>query len=232
MVAVVAVLCGACTTTIYRSYDQPAGTGGDYLGRRVNYFIDRALYAAPPECVVILPSEKGVPARLARLVEPALARHLGGKFPRVIGSVERRRAERRLALNLEVGADRVRFARQTVCNGFVRWKVLEAADEYFFVWSQRRIGLEVAIFRGGDEKLLWRASHTGSRSDGSLPLSPLSLPFAAFEAARFNGDDDVLPSMIDDVARRIVVTLPDVRYPRFNQACCHGEPDRTDGDTG
>ncbi len=210
--AVVATLAGACAmTTTYQSYDDPPADADDLLGRRIDYYADRALYTAPPDCVVVLPAEKDASARLASLVEPALARHLGGRFPRVIGPMERRRIARRLAVDLRDHGDRQHFARQTGCGAFVRWKVLDSADDYLLVWSRRRIGFEVAMFRGSDEKVLWKARHTGRRSDGTLPLSPLSLPFAAFEAGRFRSDDDILPSMIEDVARRIVVTLPDVR---------------------
>ena len=36
------------------------------------------------------------------------------------------------------------------------------------------------------------------------------MPVAAYEAANLQQDDDMLPSMIDDVMRRIFVTLPDL----------------------
>jgi hypothetical protein len=39
----------------------------------------------------------------------------------------------------------------------------------------------------------------------------MTLPVAAIEATMFSQDTDQLPSMIDDVVRRLMVTLPDMR---------------------
>ena len=94
--AVVATLAGACAmTTTYQSYDDPPADADDLLGRRIDYYADRALYTAPPDCVVVLPAEKDASARLASLVEPALARHLGGRFPRVRASLAAAMGQRR-----------------------------------------------------------------------------------------------------------------------------------------
>ena len=68
-----------------------------------------------------------------------------------------------------------------------------------------------ATFWDANGAELWRAAHQASRSEGTLPLSPMSVPIGAFSAGRFHGDADVFPSMADDVARRIVASLPDTR---------------------
>ena len=66
------------------------------------------------------------------------------------------------------------------------------------------------MFREPD-RTLWKASHVARRSDGSLPLTPISAPIAIYEAGRFSNDQDILPSMIDDTLRRLVISLPDIR---------------------
>ncbi len=210
-----ALMLFACQTD-YRSYGERPATGGgaaieEINGRRVFYRVDRAFYRDPPQCVVVMPPpDDGAPASVTVNVEAAVARHLRDKVRRVIGPLERRRAERRLALDLNDAGDRRRLARHERCNAFVRWRLIGSSSANFLVWSHRDVGLDVEMFRDPD-KTLWKASHVAHRSDGNVPLSPLSAPFAIYVAARFSKDRDILPSMIDDTMRRLVVSLPDVR---------------------
>jgi hypothetical protein len=125
--------------------------------------------------------------------------------------MERKRLEKARGIDTKDESGRRNFAKATGCNAYLIWKVVRAEENYFLVWSQRQVRVEVALFRASDDRLFWQAAHTGRRSDGTLPLSPLSLPFAVFEATDFKADNDVLPSMIDDVVRRLITTLPDLR---------------------
>lgn len=212
-----AVVALAGCRTEYRSYDArpitadspDAGTSGV---REVLYKVDRSFYHAPPSCVVVLPTteRKATGGVAAARIERAVARHLRDKIPRVIGPFARERAARRLALDLNHAGDRRRFAALERCDAFVRWRVIAASSDYLLVWSGRDFGLEVEMFRDPD-RMLWKASHVARRSDGSLPLSPISASIAIFEAGWFESDSEILPSMVDDVMRRLVVSLPDVR---------------------
>ncbi len=210
-----ALMLFACQTD-YRSYGERPATGGGAAigqadGQRVFYRVDRAFYRDPPECVVVMPPpDRGASASVTANVEAAVARHLRDKVRRVIGPLDRRRAERRLALDLNDAGDRRRLARRERCDAFVRWRVIGSSSENFLVWSHRDVGLDVEMFRDPD-RTLWKASHVAHRSDGGVPLSPLAAPFAIYEAARFSKDLDILPSMIDDIMRRLVVSLPDLR---------------------
>ena len=206
-----AVPLGGCARTTYRTHDDSAKVEEPLIGRLVTYRVERAIYTTLPECAVVLPPDGKAPAAISRLAGPALARYLGGRMPRIIGPLERRRLEKQHGLDIREGSDRRHFARLTGCKAYLRWRVVAAENSYFLVWSRRRIGLRVALHRVGDDELLWQAAHTGRRSDGTLPLSAFSVPFAAFDATNFKGDNDVLPSMIDDVVRRLVITLPDLR---------------------
>lgn len=213
---VVGLGLSACVTTSYTSYEerdarQEASPAEAAFGRTVAFRLDDAIYAEPPECVALLANPELAGTPFAEMVEGALARHLAAKVPRVFDALERRRAEHRLLLDLGDARDRDYFARATGCRAFVRWRTLEASSDFALVWSRRRVGLEVEMVRQADERVLWMASHVASRSDGGLPLSAVSVAYNAIEAARFRNDDDILPSMIDDVVRRIFVTFPDLR---------------------
>lgn len=209
--ALLALQLGACAKTTYRAYGDPAKGEDALMVREVTYRLERAIYTTLPRCAVVLPPGGKAPPAIARLAGPALARYLGGRIPRVIGPVERRRLEKQHGVDLNREGDRRHFARASGCRSYLRWRVFAAEDNYFLVWSQRRIGIQASLHRIADDGILWQAAHAGRRSDGSLPLSVFSVPFAAFEATNFKGDGDVLPSMVDDVVRRLMVTLPDLR---------------------
>jgi len=211
LLAATALVAASCSNTTYRTYDDPERDQNPLLGREVTYWLNPRIYSARPECAVVLPPKDKPPPHVVRLVGPALARYLGGRLPRVIDPLERKRLEKTHGIDLKGKSGRRRFAKASGCNAYLVWRVINAENSYFLVWSQRRVRVEAALFRTSDDKLFWQAAHTGRRSDGTLPLSPLSLPFAVFEATNFKADNDVLPSMIDDVVRRLIITLPDLR---------------------
>ena len=206
-----AAVLSACTQTNYRSLN--AGTENETpLSRDVYYDVADAFYAAPLNCVFVLPPmDAAPPSALAEMIERALALRFSQKTSRMIGPRERRAIERDLALDTRAAMDRRHFARTEHCPGYLEWHLTAASDSNFLVWSRKEIGLEVRLAWAEDDTTLWQAAHTTSRSDGGLPLSLLSLPIAAAEAAVFSQDRDQLPSMIDDVVRRLVVTVPSLQ---------------------
>lgn len=181
------------------------------LDRQVVYKLDRSFYEDPPACVVVMPSRDTINSQLALMIEESIARHLTMKVPRIISPTERRRLERELAVDLSSTDGRQRLGHAANCRGFLDWRTLEVADGYALVYSSRSFGLELEIRRLSVDAILWSASHVTQRWDGGIPLSPFSVAFSAFEATQFHTDKDILPSMVDDVVRRIFVTLPDLR---------------------
>jgi hypothetical protein len=86
-----------------------------------------------------------------------------------------------------------------------------AGHDNALVWSQKHLSLGAEIIRARDGATLWRADAAASRSSGDPPLSLFSLPIAVFRAAAFQDDDDTVASMLDDLARRMLSSLPDLR---------------------
>jgi hypothetical protein len=212
MLRIPALVClllalGACTATEYRAYEERSPAEAPLAGRQVFYKVEPAFYDRSPDCVVV----PAGPPEAAGLLEEALARHLAGRVARVVGPLERRRAERGLALDLADENSRRHYASASGCPVFLRSRVSDSAGESALVWSGRRFGAELELVRVPGEVMLWQASHTASRSDGGVPLSPFSLPVSVFNALRFGQDTDQFPSMVDDAVRRMVVTLPDLR---------------------
>lgn len=205
-------LVSGCHSTSYVN-NQSYVESGQSVGRKVSFFIDDRLYQEPMDCITILSTRDSVNqeflAPLSQMTENALGRNLYDKIGRVINAQEGRRLARERAYDLENILDRSLFAQDLGCKLFARAKFLKSGATFVGVWSQREIGLEVSIFT--DEALpFWTASHIARRSDGGVPLSLLSAPVSIFRAAAFQRDSDNVPSMIDDVMRRIFVTLPDL----------------------
>lgn len=200
---------GACAGTEYRAWGERDTAEGAPASRQVFYKVEAAFYDRSPDCVVVLAPEG--PPEAAALLEEALARHLAGRMARVIGPLERRRVERGLAVDLAGESGRRHYASASGCPAFLRARITGSGSDSALVWSGRRFGAELELLRAPGDVMLWQASHTASRSDGGVPLSPLSLPVSIFSALRFGQDADQFPSMVDDTVRRMVVTLPDMR---------------------
>ena len=94
--------CLACASTTYGSYDESHDASSalpPHLERRVTFQVTRALFQAPPDCVLVLPLRGASDLALAGAVEGALSRYLGQRVRRVVGPLERNRGTRRLALD-------------------------------------------------------------------------------------------------------------------------------------
>lgn len=170
-----------------------------------------AFYDDPPQCIIVLggPVAAGIVA--GERIAEALARQLSGWVGRVIHPLERRRLVRSMAVDLEHPTDARHFAAATRCPALLRWRVLEAGHDNALVWSRKHITLNAALIRARDGAVLWRARSTASRSSGDVPLSLFSLPLGVLRAAAFQGDDDAVASLLDDLARRMLAGLPDMR---------------------
>ena len=207
----IALTLSACTTTTYQSHEtkMPDTT---LASRDVFFDVADRIYRDPPDCVTILSAPTGTPLDLAKIAEWAAARHLREKVQRVIGPRSRHKAEQNLALDLSDRQDQKRFAKIENCRFFLTIHEAISDDVYALVWSERSLTLALTIQRARDGAVVWRATHSASRSDGGLPLSPFSLGGAAIRAGMLHGDQEALPSLLDDAMRRMFVTLPDMRW--------------------
>ena len=202
---------GGCqpTTTTYSPY-QNNNQANPLFDRTVTFYVGGQFHRTPPDCTMVLPV-LGAPEPLAHAVERSLAQHLAGRVPRVIDGFERRRAERRHAMNVGHPGDRRRLAEMLRCDVFMRAQVIEAGDDYVVFWSRRRLGLELLMTRVLDDVVIWKARHVANRSDGGVPFSLIGIAVAGLKATQLQADHDVPDSLIDDAIRRMMVTLPDVR---------------------
>lgn len=169
-------------------------------------------FARPPDCVVVVTLPwSGVADVSAPLVEAAVARRLSDRVERVIGPVEREAIGRRLAVGLGDARDRRDFERVTGCGHVMEVRPLGPGSESLGFWAERRVGLALDLVEIGWERPVWTARGVSTRADGGLPLSVLGAIGAAVRADRFWKDADVPESLVDDLLRRLVRSLPDTR---------------------
>ncbi|MCW9045571.1 MAG: hypothetical protein OQK35_04490, partial [Alphaproteobacteria bacterium] len=180
--------------------------------REVRYEIRSAFYRDPPNCVTVLKTLGKGSENLKSQIEVVFARHLTGKVARVVSPLERRRMEKNDLLDTNHSGDRRRFAFKKRCPFFIQANLSQSDDSYYVVWSEKKIGLKVSLFRAADNEVFWRAEHTARRGDGGVPITPMALVSSAVSAGKHEADKiDVQASILDDAARRILKTLPDVR---------------------
>ncbi len=116
-----------------------------------------------------------------------------------------------MALDPADPGDLRRLAAATHCRTALTWRMIDTGEVFLGVWSERHLDLEATLAPMGDKAPLWRARHAGRRSDGGLPLSPLSVPFVVADVALRHRDSKLDASLVDDVARRLFATLPSLR---------------------
>jgi len=203
------ILLSGCSKTVYRSTGHSLNNGP--FEREVRFQLSRLFYSDFPECVVIFPTVGKEHRGLHKSLEDALTRHLVLKVPKVLSSEERRSLEKKMAVSIGSEDGRQLFAQNSGCRHAARINLMDAEDSFLGVWSQKKITIEARLFRISDERDLWLSRHAVSRSDGSLPVSPLSVGVGLYKASAHSSDPDILMSMIDDALRRMMVTIPTIR---------------------
>lgn len=187
------------------------------LERNVRYRLSSLYYRDPPQCAAIVtePSEGRILVR--RAVEAAVERYLATRLPRVIGYAEMKRLERQLILDVGNPEDRRAFSKQTRCEAIMIIRLHAVIDEYYVLWAQRGIGVVLEMRDVARERRFWIAHHETDRGDGGVPVSPFSLPLIVGRAAMLNKDPEVYESIADDAVRRMMATLPDMRFGAARQ---------------
>ena len=209
--ALVAVSCAPNTQFVPMGESASASPIGS---RIVEYEIDPAFYATFPECVLVLPPSGGSKyGTLPAVVELALSRQLTTKIPRVIDPTQRDRAARRLGIDLSQPKEIEALAEELDCDTVAVTTLLGAESTYLLTWASIQIGLDSRLVRISDRRVIWRARHVSARSEGGLPLSPLGAIWNSVRSSRFVEDPDVPNSVIEDITRRLVASLPNTLKP-------------------
>lgn len=212
-----ALLISGCNTVRHVDYqeEQSANSPVELAGlrRTVEIRVDPAYNRLTANCVTVLPISGTTSAPLPLALNEAMARHLRDRFGEVIGPHEAMSLSRRLVVDLAHPGDRALYARKTQCPLFVELTPWGSGSTYALVWTRRMVGAEARLTDAAGDTVYWRARHAATRADGGLPFSPIDIAVSLFQATKLQQDQDVNLSLADDLARRLVATIPDMGLP-------------------
>jgi Tfp pilus assembly protein PilF len=193
-----------------RFVDKAAGEepGSLLAYNEVTFQVHEAYTASPPDCVAVLPLTVRTPGEPqardedAAKVRLSLYAHLAAQSKR---GVRLERVDHVLAAARD---DRKALAEGIKCAAVIEGEVTEYGNSFYGLFSNVTAGVSLKMVRPADGALLWEGSHLASSRGGSLPLDPIGLAMAAIDAFGNMRDEQIL-RVTDDLARRLVSTIPD-----------------------
>jgi hypothetical protein len=215
LIGVMVVL--ACTEICYIEHgngadmDRETDDSSDFT-RQVDFHFGRGFYETPPACVMGLPIHlKGIHQKTASIVEDAVNRHAMARFDKTITARHVNYISRKRAFDPTHKGDLKRLGRSLRCEAQLEIKTVGLEDFYAVIWTDLSVVIQLTLVRRRDGAILWRGKHKARRADGGLPISLFGAGAGTFLAGKLASDPDVLPSMVDDAVRRVMVSLPDIR---------------------
>lgn len=204
--------------------DKGAGQSG-WLGlNEVTFEVSEAFRATPPDCVAVLPlvvteaSKPMASAEDAAKVRRSLYAHLATQSKR---SVRLERVDHLLA---EVRGDRKALAERLKCDALIEGEVTEYGSSFYGLYSRVAAGANLKMVRPTDGAVLWEGQHVATSHGGSVPLDPVGIAMGVADAASNVRDEQIL-RVTDDLARRLVSTIPDNQVMALDDPADH--PART-----
>lgn len=103
----------------------------------------------------------------------------------------------------------IKVSEKLNCDGMLTGMVTEMSARSLGFYSKISVGARLKLVRAIDGLVLWEVEHTSHSHGGELPLSLAGLAVGLIDAA-MNMQDHRLLRTIDDAARRMIATVPDV----------------------
>jgi hypothetical protein len=200
-----------CARTEYKPFEE-SNNPSVGLSRTVNFYLNSDINNDPPQCVLVFLPRLDVTSEFLMRIENMLVRHLSEKFPKIISGKSRDTKAAKYAFDLAIHSDRHDFAKEMNCGSVFEFQIFQPKHQYMFVWSEIRIGLEARLFRQRDGSELWKARHIARRSEGGISITPLGITANAFEANRLSSDPDAFESVADDLVRRVMKSMPNMKF--------------------
>ena len=174
----------------------------------VTFQVYETFKQSPPTCVAILPlgikspDKPKATAEDASKVRRSLYAHLSTQSKH---SIKLERVD--YALN-KARSDRQSLGESLQCDAVIEGQVIEYGDAFWGIYSRVAVGVELKLIRTSDGAVLWEGSHVAVSHGGTIPLDPVGVAMGVADAASNVRDEQIL-RVTDDVARRLVSTIPD-----------------------
>ena len=109
------------------------------------------------------------------------------------------------------------------CDALLIGKVTKFGSGFFGLYSSVAVGADVSIVRAWDGAVLWEGRHVARSRGGSVPVSPLGVIMSIVNAANNLGGEQ-FERVTDDLARRLVSTIPDTWSTDLEIFAGYGDP--------
>lgn len=219
--AIAGMVSGCASPSFVDKGNEGSSTSGDPFNSVV-FQVHDAYKSSPPNCVAVLPFETAsedadvaISVDQTETVRRAFYAHLAPQGKR---DVELPRIN--FVLSKMGDAERTNImmvGEQLNCGAVVQGHVTEYGSNFYGLYSKVAVGADLKLLRASDGEVLWEGSHVAQSHGGSVPLSPIGLAMGIYDASN-NVRDEQIFRIIDDLARRLVSTIPD------NQVAVLDEP--------
>ncbi len=168
------------------------------------------LKSNPLSCVAVFPlTVKKADLKGAELIRRELHAHLAPTGTRLI-ALQRIDAAIKMTDN-SLGDQNANVAKLIGCDTIMVGEVTEKSSSYYGVYSEVRAGANIQIIRASTGDVLWQSSHTAVIRGGGIPFGIGSfVMYSVFAGMNLYGDQKVW--VVQDLARRIVLAIPDLAY--------------------
>jgi len=156
-----------------------------------------------PKCIIILPAKGDILKNHAVIIEDVLARHFQTYFKRVISPSTRKYIVEKGAYDLSSRQELRYFSKSAACKYGLLATVKKLETNYVVSYALRSFDVSIELIELNDGKVLWRDSHSASRSAGGLPTGPLALIMNISNAHTFLNDADGFEALVEDVIRKL-----------------------------
>ncbi len=168
------------------------------------------LKSTPLSCLAVFPlTAKKEDLRSAESIRSALHAHLA---PTGIRLVALQQIDAAIKAAHGSGEDSTAAIAGSIgCDTIMQGEVTDGAARFYGVYSEVRAGAKVRIIKASTGAVLWQGSHTAVLRGGGVPFGMVSLAMnVVFAGLNLMGEQGV--RVIHDLARRLVLAIPDLAY--------------------
>ncbi|MBI0413588.1 MAG: hypothetical protein ITD30_05320 [Nitrosospira sp.] len=168
------------------------------------------LKSNPLSCIAVLPlTAKKADLKGAELIRRELHAHLAPTGIHLI-ALQRIDAAAKMT-DSSLGNLNANVAKSIGCDTIMVGEVTEKSSSYYGVYSEVRAGANIQIIRASTGEVLWQGNHTAVIRGGGIPFGIGSfVMYSVFAGMNLYGDQKVW--VVQDLARRIVLAIPDLVY--------------------
>ena len=207
------LLLVGCASPSYVDKGKDGSSGTDVLFNSVVFQVHDTYKNSPPNCVAVLPFETtlenkkdGITFDQTETVRRSFYAHLSPQGKR---DIELPRINFVLSELDETERTNIAIIGEKLnCAAVVRGQVTEYGSNFYGLYSNVAVGADLKLVRAADGQVLWEGSHVAQSHGGSVPLSPIGVAMGIYDASS-NVRDEQIYRGIDDLARRLVSTIPD-----------------------